>query len=63
MESILKLNLQSDSEKTNQTASLPKPENNEPQQPAMGKRLKGVINRASHRSSAYGQKGSGIFSK
>jgi hypothetical protein len=63
MESILKLNLQSDSEKA-QAPSLPTPEREEPKPMVPSKRLNRIVNRAAHKAAVHMSRGgSGLFSK
>lgn len=63
MESILKLNLQSDSEKP-QAPGLPTPEREEPKPMVPSKRLNRIVNRAAHKAAIHMNRGgSGLFSK
>ncbi|HUN83645.1 MAG TPA: hypothetical protein VMU48_04665 [Terracidiphilus sp.] len=63
MESILKLNLQSESEKT-EGSSLRTPEPEEPKPMVPSKRLNRIVNRAAHKAALHSSRSSsGIFSK
>jgi hypothetical protein len=63
MESILKLNLQSDREKM-EASSLPTQESEEPKPMVPSKRLNRIVNRAAHKAAIHTSRGgSGIFSK
>jgi hypothetical protein len=63
MQSILKLHLESESEKA-EPPSPSKPDNKDQQPVVMGKRLHQMVNRAAHKAaSQYGRQSSGIFSK
>ena len=63
MESILKLNLQSDTEKT-EGSEVRTPEREEPKPMVPSKRLNRLVNRAAHKAAMHSSRsGSGIFSK
>ena len=63
MASLLQLNLQSDSAKT-ENANLHKPECEEVRPLVVGKRLNRMINKAAHKAAReFGRKSPGIFSK
>ena len=63
MESMIQLNLRSDSEKA-AADNLPNPQHREPDSPAISKRLNRILKNAAHKASAqFGQSKSGIFSK
>ena len=64
MDRFIQLNLQPNTEKTEPT-NLPDPDRKEqPEAPAMSKRLHRLVNKAAHKAaSEFGRNGSGIFSK
>lgn len=59
----LQLNLQSNSEKAEAAANLPKPEREEHEPDVMWKRLDQIANRAAHKAAEHGLFASRIFSK
>ena len=63
MQSILKLQVESDSARV-EAPTPSKPEHKNPQPVVIGKRLHQMVNRAAHKAaSQYGRQSSGIFSK
>ena len=63
MESMIKLNLRSESEKA-AANNLPNPQDKEPESPAMhSKRLNRLLKKVGHQASSGGSSKSGIFTK
>jgi len=66
MQSLLRLNLQTDSAKADapNPSGSSNPEERAPEPVVMGKRVSQVVNRAAHRAASHSaRQGSGIFSK